>query len=737
MEKKDFAFSFKKRMLRDCIAPPGATISYTLINRADRGFEWQSIIPRSQFIPPSQRIYHKSSPCRDFHHWLYVSSRGYEDAKYNLNKEGMFLLYDKSTNHVRIVIKDLEYPDDKVPLGARRVSVPAQFINLKPKPNYAPAIAGGVLSAAAVAGGITYGILKPKQGASNSNTNPNQPTVNPNGLKPSVPAQIIEEEKKVDGFVKPVELTPKDAYVSALFPGTFWNLNENQKIILRRAIVSQAGQTYPVTLDELGVKAEIYIGSLDTAIRIVWPQADPDTYLTTLSANQPPVYYYQAEDNTWKYFRGDPEKRLIKWSEGVYVDPEFPLDNSKVNEFMQAYDRCKRTIMDFQHVNKLHNIFQIIKQFEDEFPREKKSDTLVSMMESSHIMMTQGLKRVLNLTLQKVLNYKDPKTQAAHPLADIYKSLGTWDKLAERLLTKRVLWYYGNEDLWGCYEGANLEPGKGFKSYLGFVKDRLGQYLHPDESVISALLGLKVPSFAYDSGQRVRACQVKRPQPDKREVVMLPQVGVRLEPHSRLEYGDLFLMTGANVQTPFQQALNQGLRELYPEITLYESRCRMVIQQAVNAAVNHDKPTHLILTGLGQGVWQGGYGAKTVPLFSNALIAVIRDLKNTGNLTFMTVMDYKANQFSIEEMKQACQDKFNFEYEPTDTTPIFGRQHGLVDMFSFAWDGMSLVGNEYYDGLCHQSADPAAAYSTSVAFVSHPRINPEMYKRFAPGFLEE
>jgi hypothetical protein len=305
-------------------------------------------------------------------------------------------------------------------------------------------------------------------------------------------------------------------------------------------------------------------------------------------------------------------------------------------------------------------------------------------------------------------------------------------------LTKRVAWYYG-ADIWGCYENGELKSSEN-GPYMTFAESRLDRYLHPDESVISSLLGLKVPSFAYDDGRRENDCRKK---PDTlKEVIMLPQVGARLEPHDRLDRGDLFLIDKkADLKTPFQQALQQGLSELYKNVDLYEARCRLVIQQAFKAAIGNDKPTHLILTGLGQGVWQGGKGDKTIPRFNKALMDEIKNLGDYGNLRFLTVMDYvKENERKTlgKRLGRNCRSKnLSCSYENENTSKVFDRKsvEGLVDMFSFAWDGMSLVGNEYYNGLCgNQSADPAAAYSTSVAFVSHPRINPDMYKRFTPGF---
>jgi hypothetical protein len=188
-------------------------------------------------------------------------------------------------------------------------------------------------------------------------------------------------------------------------------------------------------------------------------------------------------------------------------------------------------------------------------------------------------------------------------------------------------------------------------------------------------------------------------------------------------------------RTPFQEAVVRSFKtnEWYTE------RSQLVIEQAVIAAIHHEKPTNLIITGLGQGVWKGGFGEKTRPAFTEALCATLRRIRYKNNLHHLTVFGYvdSVDDDKVEgQIRNAiasgpiANQDFRFTYERDFTAPVFGQQAGLVDMFSFAWDGMSYVGNEYFQGAGDVSADPAAAYSTSVAFLAHPKINPDMYTRF-------
>jgi hypothetical protein len=91
-------------------------------------------------------------------------------------------------------------------------------------------------------------------------------------------------------------------------------------------------------------------------------------------------------------------------------------------------------------------------------------------------------------------------------------------------------------------------------------------------------------------------------------------------------------------------------------------------------------------------------------------------------------MDYGVPDKQQASIKEQCQRLGITFTLKNNKDPIF--EFGAeIDMYSFAWDGMSLVGNEYYISKTIASADPAAACSTSIAFMAHPMINPQMYTR--------
>jgi hypothetical protein len=769
-----------------------------LLNNPEYGLEWAHI--------PSSGP--RSSPCRNFYTFLYGSDDGYDEAKQMSNKDGMFIMLDKTTNHVRVVVKDQTYDVQDAPPKAKQVSIPNSVQQLLRGSNYIPAaIAGSVLGTAALAGGIAYAVKN--RGVSNSPSRtdlavggggrlsdgpPNRstrldgsqalsgkPTSNavpatPSAAYPGYAPDLLELRpspefsvqneagtisalERIFRYVEPQELA--SPYVSTNVPGTFYLTNAAQKQALALSRLQQLPADVKVDIQkqEGNVRPGTYVyrmhlGSIEIVLPLVWCKSVKDDDLKRMY-EQPWVYFYRTSEDEWRYFPNKSARPLVKWSDGVYVDDNLPiLLPSGVSTFNAAYNSCKSTIIDFAYVHTLYNIFYEVWNHDLAHPGcPTKRQQLGEMMENSHIMCTQKLKDVLTETIKAV------RSAPTHPVHAAYASIHTWKDLANRLLTKRILWYYGTLDLWGFNDqdsDGNIKhvERQGSDSYMEFASTtEYRNYLHPDESIISSLLGLKVHSFSYDNGAR-HPKQGNKAKPERQmfdtEVVMLAQVGARLEPHRRIEQGDVILVDETVADsTPFQTALRTVLTTI--DDNLYVARSRIVLDQAVNAAITHSKPTHLILTGLGQEYWQGAYGNITAPAFTTALVQTLSSIIEPKNLRALTIIAYQIHESPTQDGRTAlenataklpdiCKEKgIHYTWDEDYKGGVFNRRpiqdEDLVDMFSFAWDGMSLVGNEYYDCSGDVSADPAAAYSTSVAFVAHPRINPSMYKRFGPTTL--
>jgi hypothetical protein len=539
---------------------------------------------------------------------------------------------------------------------------------------------------------------------------------------------------------KPTIETPDIIFVSGDAPHTFWIASPNQKqamekiavamsddttVFPHRVTITKNGETYRFDMyvgwldksDRFNVKIYIQIGEQTTSYN-VWGQGNgqnaPD--LKTL----PQVYCYQNENRIWRYFRSDKESSLLKWNEGQYIDSKAYVKPD--GEFSRAYDACVSWIGDFRGVKVLHNVFAEVEGIKGQETNQKARQETIRMLNSSCVLHSSHIENILTAVLGTV-------KKEGHAVSGIYAKLG-WRQLMERLLTKRVLWYYNESNYFGGYlNGVKYSGHNAMNRYLKFVENKLELFLHPDEAVVSSLLGLKVPCFAYDDGRWSNKCQQQYKRLDKK-VIMLAQVGARLEPYVGDKHGDRFLLSG-KAETPFQKAVAQKLKDINQN--LYIARCHLILEQSIMCAVNHDTATHLILTGLGQGNWAGTNKSDRNREYSQALLSVLQKVLTKQNLNRLTIMDYGVPVDLVQSIETKCQE-LGITFQLKDyKSPIF--EFGQdVDMYSFAWDGMSLVGNEYYTSPDIKSADPAAACSTSIAFMSHPKINPEMYKRVEGEF---
>jgi hypothetical protein len=327
-----------------------------------------------------------------------------------------------------------------------------------------------------------------------------------------------------------------------------------------------------------------------------------------------------------------------------------------------------------------------------------------------------------------------------HPVYNIYKKLDV-SMIRTRLLTKRPLVYYLPNDTFLLRNGTN---GQGVSDYLNKISN-LDEYIHPDEAVISSLLGMVLPSVTINDGGRNRDGKIERIG----SAIVVGQVGARLESIDKGEYNIIH----NNPKNIFEQVVLHHLKGIISEnknnnytipnekekysIDLYRARSYIILDALVNNVVGKigDCKKNIVLqvTGLGLGVWPGVYAKQSTKALINALCDVLEadGSKNAvGKIHELQLLWINGIPKEQEtKLKKICGEKA-IKLQIFQRNPFDEMNSDKIVVSSFAWDGMSYLGNEYYLGEpTSASADPAIAGSTSIAFLGHPEINPLAYKR--------
>jgi len=181
------------------------------------------------------------------------------------------------------------------------------------------------------------------------------------------------------------------------------------------------------------------------------------------------------------------------------------------------------------------------------------------------------------------------------------------------------------------------------------------------------------------------------------------------------------------------------IEESYLHLPAYTQRIRMVadmlLAEANDRARREGKTAFVHVVGLGLGVWQ--ISPKQKPIFAGIFLDALVDLKpdHVSDLALSWVFEPALvggkwelpKEFDWGNRRAVDGSKIG----DTETTLHICRREpwekvseGKMVVASFAWDGMSFVGNEYWAGSTATSSDPAAASCTQIPELLNPSVNP-------------
>lgn len=176
----------------------------------------------------------------------------------------------------------------------------------------------------------------------------------------------------------------------------------------------------------------------------------------------------------------------------------------------------------------------------------------------------------------------------------------------------------------------------------------------------------------------------------------------------------------------------------YLDKIVYAKRLRLIISpyilDANEVAKKAGKIAYLYVTGWGMGAW--AIAPAQGDLFLKEFFKVLTDLDHKNALTHISDVHFAwienevfyplSTSFKSKEKIRLVNNKANpgdlANFDPKTTTD-------KMLFFSFAWDGNSYPGNEYWIGWLSASGDPAAASCSTIPESQNPQINEKFLDR--------
>ncbi|KAI1474009.1 hypothetical protein F4774DRAFT_402092 [Daldinia eschscholtzii] len=328
----------------------------------------------------------------------------------------------------------------------------------------------------------------------------------------------------------------------------------------------------------------------------------------------------------------------------------------------------------------------------------------------------------------------------------LYGPAWTWPLQVTRLIEKRALAFFGPDDSTILRTGEFLQIGTRFWDSIGTegtAYERLEEYLTYDEIMLGSLIGVSGPSYFINNGARNNRGVPQTAGTFEPRGIMIGLVGPRFERLIHMDSNYILNDVVEKRQHPeltqiFLDFFSQGqvpqeLRERF-STSAYIERIRIsadiLLMEANERAKAVGRKAYVHIVGFGLGVWQ--YHSVQPELFVNAFkesVMTLREkLTHIGTLDFawIQVADEVQRQMAVEANQLGITVLFT-RSDPADK--LEETESGQLLVISYAWDGNSFPGNEYWEGDLDGSGDPASACMSTIAELQNPLVNPDFTKR--------
>ncbi|XP_064111918.1 uncharacterized protein LOC135219248 isoform X4 [Macrobrachium nipponense] len=376
-------------------------------------------------------------------------------------------------------------------------------------------------------------------------------------------------------------------------------------------------------------------------------------------------------------------------------------------------------------------------------------ETLEDKINSSYPLIHERLLPLIAMFIHKKQQFGRKKEK------ELYSSM-TLVEFVNRLLKRRPIVFFNPSDVYLLQDGT--EGSEGFEN-IGHSHESpklsITEYMSYDEIKISALVCVSSKSFFINDGSRHNRGVPGPAGSFQQEGVIVGMVGARFERAGVMEYQDCAITPEQNTNDrgygndpPEKRWLVKEWGKLWNNSTLptweeaegddfltvvsrvklntkvYKARIQMSAQllliEASSRAAAAGLKAYVHVVGLGLGVWQVCHQQNDlfVEAWGDALASV--DTTHIGYVDFSWIKATSCHGATEGEKFPNTEVILHFSQRALHA-PV---PEGTLLVDSYAWDGNSLPGNEYWKGMLSASGDPAAACSSQIAELHNSLISP-------------
>lgn len=338
----------------------------------------------------------------------------------------------------------------------------------------------------------------------------------------------------------------------------------------------------------------------------------------------------------------------------------------------------------------------------------------------------------------------------------------------QRLIKQRPLMFMTATDQ---YLLRNGKSGAGGFDLIGSDEETppliLREYLSYDEMQIAALISLSSPTHFINDGNRFNQAIPGAPDTYQPSGIYVGLVGARFERPGLMESQHMIISPtlntaqngyGANAADSSSRQQLQMWAQFYGidyfpsyeealqdrsgkflalpngdllNIDVYKTRLKMVIEpfliDAHQRAKNEQRKAYVHAVGIGLGVWQVSPEQAKMMLEVYAEVIAQNDLSHISDINFAWFPPAHQACGGIKDSETMIENGNRITIHFSKRNPAAKLTHQDADkllVVSYAWDGNSFPGNEYWAGALTASGDPAAACCSMITELQNPYINP-------------